>query len=168
MIVYRFREPLTIHGGKEANPQVIGQALEAIREESGGELRPRAVVEAARDKDHPLHPHFEWNDAKAAEAYRLDQARVLIRSIQIEEDDEADQRPAYISIHGQNGTSYRTISEVLKSEDLQRRVLVAAERDLKAFEERYKQLYRICEIVAAARERLTEEISSRSEDRPNA
>ena len=29
----------------------------------------------------PLHPLFEWNDAKAAEEHRLAQARLLLRSV---------------------------------------------------------------------------------------
>lgn len=44
-------------------------------------LTPSAVVEAARDAASPLHPLFEWDDDLAAEAYRLDQARAVIRTV---------------------------------------------------------------------------------------
>lgn len=52
--------------------------------ERDGRLLPADVVEAARDPASPLHSHFEWNDSAAAEKYRLDQARTLIRSVKIE------------------------------------------------------------------------------------
>lgn len=59
----------------------VKEALEAL--ESGGRLTPEAVVEAARAKSSPLHEHFEWNDGKAAAAWRIEQARVLIRSVTV-------------------------------------------------------------------------------------
>lgn len=42
-------------------------------------LDPHAVVDAARPKDSPLHRYFEWNNGTAAEAWRVHQARQLIR-----------------------------------------------------------------------------------------
>ena len=57
--------------------------LEAIAAAHGGTLRPEDVGKAARAADHPLHSRFEWDNAKAAEAHRLDQARSLIRSVKV-------------------------------------------------------------------------------------
>jgi hypothetical protein len=42
------------------------------------------VVEAARDPNSPLHSAFTWDDAEAAEQYRLAQARVLLRRVRVE------------------------------------------------------------------------------------
>ena len=53
-------------------------ALSALAEAHGGKLDPETVVDVARDPDHPLHSHFEWDDSKAAHQYRLGQARALI------------------------------------------------------------------------------------------
>ena len=47
------------------------------------ELRPKDVVAAAEDPDSAMHDHFEWDDSEAAEKYRLDQARYIMRSITI-------------------------------------------------------------------------------------
>jgi len=52
--------------------------------ERDGRLLPADVVNAARPTNSPLHPHFDWDDSSAAEKYRLDQARTLIRSVQTE------------------------------------------------------------------------------------
>lgn len=74
MIRYVFKEdePIRIKAAAKANPQVIGEALSEVAKNEGGRLTPGAVVSAARSQNHPLHPHFEWDDRVAAEAYRLD------------------------------------------------------------------------------------------------
>lgn len=43
----------------------------------------RAVVEAARPEDSPIHAQFEWDDSAAAEQFRIAQARRLVRSIEV-------------------------------------------------------------------------------------
>jgi hypothetical protein len=49
-----------------------------------GRLTPDAVVAAAVDPDSPLHSHFVWDDSEAADLYRIDQARTLIRSVRVD------------------------------------------------------------------------------------
>lgn len=63
--------------------EVITKALEKISGRYRGKLTPAAVVEDARDKRSPLHHYFTWNDSEAAEQWRLEQARQLIRSVKI-------------------------------------------------------------------------------------
>lgn len=63
--------------------------LQAIREEMtalmvDGVLTPSAVVDAARNPNSSMHAQFEWDDSEAAEAYRLQQARALIRRVKVE------------------------------------------------------------------------------------
>jgi hypothetical protein len=60
--------------------QAIEATLKAMAEHAP--ITPERVVEAAAAEDSPLHACFEWDDAKAAAAYRLDQARALIRSVE--------------------------------------------------------------------------------------
>ena len=59
--------------------------LTALREieEITGRLTPTAVIEAARDPDHPLHECFTWDDSTAAHAFRLHEARQLIASVRV-------------------------------------------------------------------------------------
>lgn len=61
----------------------IADVLLAL-ERDGGRLLPVDVVNAARDPASPLHSHFTWDDKEAAERYRLEQARTLIRSVKVE------------------------------------------------------------------------------------
>lgn len=168
MIKYVFREdePIRIKGAGKASAQIIGEALEKITEKAGGVLKPRAVVEAARVKNHPLHPHFEWDDALAAESFRLEQARNLIRIVRVEDAsaDEGTTR-AFLSISDNDGVAYRTVDTVKRSADLQAALLKQAERDLEAFEHRYRELKDICEIVKSAREAIARKRGNNTEKR---
>jgi len=49
-----------------------------------GRLAPLDVVNAARDPDSPMHSWFIWDNDKAADEYRIGQARQLIRTIKID------------------------------------------------------------------------------------
>ncbi len=61
------------------------EAIARIRqlESPDGTITPQTVLDDAQDPASPLHEHFEWDDTKAAQAYRLDQARQLIRSVRL-------------------------------------------------------------------------------------
>jgi hypothetical protein len=141
-----------------ADPQLIGEALEAIRVENGGQLHPQAVVEGARNPESVLHSHFEWDDKKAAELHRTDQARALIRSIRVIDDDEVA-RPAFLSIRSDDGVGYRAFREVIASVDLRERLLAQAERDLDSWTQRYRELREIVELVQPARKELRRRVA---------
>lgn len=167
MIRYVFREdePIRLKAAAQANPQVIGEALAKIADEKNGELTPQAVLDAARIKTSPLNPHFEWNDSVAAEKYRLDQARNLIRIVRVEDDTAEDgTSPAYISINDGDGRAYRALDTVKRSVDLQIALLKQARRDLEAWEKRYRDLGDICKHVKEAREQIERRIN-KSESR---
>lgn len=159
MIKYVFKEDkvLSIKGADKADPQRIGEALEAISAKAGGHLTPPDIVETARNPRHVLHKHFEWDDQVAAESYRLDQARSLVQCIHVEAGEtESGVARAYLSVREKDGTSYRSIGDVLQSADLQAKVLAAAERDLLSFESRYRSLSDICHLIRQAREQVQE------------
>jgi hypothetical protein len=158
---FSFKEPLTMKGAAKADPQKIGEELTRIAAENGGRLEPKPVVEAARKRSSAMHTLFEWRDQVAADKYRLDQARELIRIIRIENTDKPDEpaRRAFLNVQD-NGHSYRTVDEVLGSSKLQLAVLIAAERELNAFEQRYSELAEICSYVRQARQQLAARIAA--------
>lgn len=51
--------------------------------EKRGRLTATQVVNAARDPASPLHEYFEWDNTAAADAWRIEQARRLIRSVRV-------------------------------------------------------------------------------------
>lgn len=159
MIRYVFAadKVLTIKAQTKADPQKIGEALAEISAKANGHLTPEAIVDTAKAKTHILHRHFEWDDKLAAHQYRLDQARDLVQSIHVEAaETESGYARAFLSIREKDGTSYRSLGDVMQSADLQSKVLAAAERDLLAFENRYRSLTDICQMIRAAREQITE------------
>lgn len=152
MIRYIFDEaPVRLKNAKEADPQKIGEALEKIRVAHGGELEPKHVVEEARREGHALHKFFEWDDKKAAEAFRIDQARGIIRIVRVDDPEEQTRHRAFLSINGPDGTSYRSLADIRTSRSMQARLLLQAERELEGFERRYGELRDVCALVAEAR-----------------
>lgn len=153
MIRYAFKDaPVTIKAGAKADPQKIGEELAAISAANGGRLTPKSVVEKAANPRHPLHRFFEWDDAKAANAHRLEQARELIRIIRVDDDDGKQVR-AFFSINDR-GTSYRSLTEVRQSQGLQELVLKSALKDLRAWEARYRDLTDACDLVRQAQRKV--------------
>lgn len=63
--------------------EAVRDALAKIAEENGGLLTPDAVVAAATSKASVLHDLFEWDAKKAAHAFRIEQARAIIRSVRV-------------------------------------------------------------------------------------
>ncbi len=63
-----------------ADANRVGNELEAIYEEHG-KLTPPLIVEDARNDERETHKLIEWDESTAAEKYRLEQARYIMRNI---------------------------------------------------------------------------------------
>ena len=96
---YGFKKGSRISG---VDPDLVGKELERIRSENGGRLSAKAVVDGARSEDAPLHPYFEWDDAKAAEEHRLDQSRRLIRVV-VEVSEKGEETSVYVHVKPDEG-----------------------------------------------------------------
>ena len=99
---YCFRQN---HGIKIGNltPQVVGDTLADI-ENTHGVIDPHTVVDESRPEDAPLHPVFEWCDEIAAERWRVEQARRVVRSVEIiAKDPSSPTQIAYVNIQSQDG-----------------------------------------------------------------
>src|SRR5512136_653723 len=64
-----------------ARQRAIKDRLRELEIQNSGLLTPDIVLKDAQDPTSVLHEEFEWDDAKAAHSYRVDQARELIRSV---------------------------------------------------------------------------------------
>lgn len=104
--------------------KTAGAELERIRERAE-QLTPEDVVNEARPKDAPLHPAFEWDNKRAGEAWRVHQARNLIRAIQVVQDGEV-RAPVYVNVRPESGTDpsyYQAVSVVIQNPDELRRAI---------------------------------------------
>ena len=63
----------------KGDAQAVGEAIAEIASLHGGVCPPEVFLHEAMDESHPAHDDFEWDDDKAAYAYRLEQARRIIK-----------------------------------------------------------------------------------------
>lgn len=118
--------------------------------DKNGKLTAKNLLEASRDEAAPLHNEFEWDDKVAAEEYRLDQARGIIRNLDIvyEKTDTEEERRvrAYVSIPG-GKSEYVALENALSHESWRAHLLECAQRDLKAFMTKYRNLKELAEVT---------------------
>lgn len=105
---------------------------------------PQALVDEARDPKSPLHKYFEWDDARAAEQYRLTQARYYMRSINVEyviKDQGSFEMRAFVPgyVDGE-GRQWKATLEIAATEDGMQQLLDAARDELRAFTKKYAAL----------------------------
>jgi hypothetical protein len=52
-------------------------------EDAHGKLTPELIVQSSKNKKSVLHSYFEWNNERAAEKWRLNQASRLLTQIEV-------------------------------------------------------------------------------------
>lgn len=125
-------------------------------EQFHGRLVPRLIVDAARRPDSPLHDFFEWNDSKAAEKYRLIQASVLVRTVQVTiTPPDMEPRTVRAWVSPSPGGGYFGIAKVLSDAEMRAQLLEQAHTDLLAFQNRYNSLSELDQVFAAIEASLT-------------
>ena len=79
-----------------------------------GKITPFYVVEKAKESTSVLHNHFNWNESDASTRYRLEQAKYLIRHINIvtvKPNDEKIELKAYEIISRGSDIQYKKVKE---------------------------------------------------------
>lgn len=157
----------------KADAQQAGEMIEALRN-SGG-LSTQRLLDANRKEGTVLHNEFEWDDGKAAEEYRLNQAAHIIRSIvvvqQKDEDQEEDREPVQVPVkiyyptHAEKG-EYERVDVLLKNEDSRRKLLNDCLSELKAFQRKYSSLKELADMLAPSIG-LIEQYIAELEDKAN-
>lgn len=140
------------HGSTaKVDAQLAGQEMERLRTMRNGRLEPKDLVEHSRDPAAPLHPAFEWDNDTAAEAYRIEQARYLIRSIEVVVLPEPEATPvrAFVSVRRDDDRSYTSVTHAMTDPDLRQQVLDNALRELEAWRRRYAELVELANVFAA-------------------
>jgi len=135
---------------------VYGAELDKIAREYDGELSPKIVVEEARQKNSPLHECFEWNDAKASESWRRQQARCLINHIEVEiiYKDEPKRMRAFTSIvfdleNDEKERRYIDTEVVMQSKSLREKAVNQAFKDFMILRTKHKELSELVQIFNA-------------------
>ena len=111
-----------------------------VAEEIGfGKFTPMEVLEKAKDETTELHKCFEWNDSIAAEKYRLEQAKDIIRMLVYEKETKEQ---AVVRYYAKTETKhvYQPTKQFLVQEDEYQGLLRRALAELEAFKNKYHTL----------------------------
>lgn len=152
---FEFSEGARFQSGAVQDAAAVGAHLEMLRERFKGELTPQDVVDDARHDNSPLHSFFEWDDGAAAEAYRLNQARGLIRSVvavYVSDDRPAVRTKAYVHLNEKGAPHYRETTQALSQAKTRQMVLQRAWRELQQWRQRYKDLAEFAKLVEVIQE----------------
>lgn len=144
-MVYQWKIPLYPVPAQDA-----GEELRRIEKEKG-RLNPQDVVEESREEGTVLHSCFEWDDLRAAEAYRKEQARNLICNIvavEIQGVSPPSSVRAFVSVEGSKThvSHYRSLDVVLGDQSLMEQMLKNALNELAEFRKKYGALSQLCRI----------------------
>jgi len=144
------------HGGSkysDKQAQEIGDNLEVIRQFHGGEVTPRQILDFAQKKSSRLYKYFEWNDAKAAEKYRLSQASYMLRVVYIEVETSSgpSETRAFVSIksHSNKTRKYTSVSDAMDDQDYYQVVLEDIVKQLVTIRNKHRNIKELKSIFGA-------------------
>lgn len=149
---FEFSEGARFQPGATADANAIGNHIEMLREQCRGELTPEDILNDARHDNSPLHSFFEWSDTAAAQQYRLQQARGLIRSvvaIYVQPNAPAQRMRAYVHVPDTQ-PHYRETSHAMSQSRTRQLVLARAWREFQAWKKRYADMKEFSELFEAA------------------
>ena len=141
----KYRWTRSTMGGLRA--EIVGRELEDIQKRKGA-LTPDIVLKDASRKTSKIHSCFEWDNTKAAHAFRLNQARYMLRSIEvvIETDDDKDETRtielrAFQNVENEDGDKvYVTLNQARENDDYWQQVKDSAIAEIKSWQKKYKTI----------------------------
>ncbi len=140
------------------SPSAVHRFLEDCRKKDGGNLRLERIITDSKPHKALCHNQFEWNDAKAGHMLRMDQARYIVRSLEvvrpemqpyreyesvnIVSESEFDSEPVKKAV-------FRRTEDILADPDARYELLLAAIRDANAYKRKYAQLSELALLFKA-------------------
>ena len=147
----------------DSQAKLLGRMFDRLRQKYGKLTAKIIVDEALADEKSPLRAYLTMDIAEAARRRWLDEARSLLRSVQIViVGDSGPRQPvrAFVSVVTSNGRSYEPMLSVLSSDELRQQMLSQALVELRQFEARYRRLSELAEVFDAIAE-LTKPVRRR-------
>jgi hypothetical protein len=136
--------------------QLVGETVERLARDAGGLAPPRALWTEAEPADHPLHKMFEWNQRRAADAYRDVQARNVINSLRITDAESGEAAPAFVHyrVVTDEGVAEGYLhSPIIRGNDAAREFALKEALDsLTELEGRYKSISELTAVWSAIRQ----------------
>lgn len=142
----------------KVDAETAHEVMEEVRGECGGALDLDALVEKSRPKKAPLHGEFEWNNKTAADKYRREQARYLVRSLEVIHDRAPELQSRVYEVTHQASESesapgekpvFRRTEDILQDPMARDELLSRAIRDAIAFRRKYHALTELSQVFRA-------------------
>lgn len=140
--------------------EIVGAYLIELQR-IGVQITAENIEQDARNPRSPLHPYFEWDDARAAYQHRLEQARLLIRSIEItvvRPSGKEDRIRAFHAVKDEsNGRRkiYVPTKTVFSNDIYAEQIIERARWELKTWMDRYEQYDSLADEVKAVKDILS-------------
>jgi hypothetical protein len=129
----------------------VRQVYDDLSEKSpDGGVTAHQILEASRPEDAPLHSQFTWNDGAAAKKHRVDEARKLLRLIQIEYlpgKKTRELQSLVINIENKNERKYYKVEKILTDKNLKKRAIKQILKELRSLVDKYKSYKVIYQLV---------------------
>jgi hypothetical protein len=125
--------------------QVAGEELERIENKYGG-IVPSVVVAESKEETSPLHKIFEWDNDKAGEKWREQQARVLIGNIvtvHITKDNDELAVRSFVNVTtnvAPDVNAYVSVTKALSNADYRQQIVEQAKVEFLSFKKKYSNL----------------------------
>lgn len=116
------------------------------------ELTPKLVVDQARQKNHPLHTFFEWDNKIAGEKYRENQARKLIGKVRIAKENKAGEMMSLRAFHSVSradspSPTFMPLEEIVENPMTMQILLADMRREVAALKRRYGDMAQFEAII---------------------
>ena len=143
-------------GLSDEDAEIVGARLTVLAD--GKAVSAKRILDDARPQDSPLHRFFEWDNAKAAEAYRLNQARQLARSITVTiiRDRREEQSRAFHAVRFEGARGYISSAVVFSRGDLAAQVVGRAAEELQGWINRYRSYTALAKAIETVNEAIVE------------
>ena len=138
----------------EAKWRVAGifkaDAQKVYEEIGDNKISAEELLDRARNENTELHKCFEWDNNKAAEKYRLQQARQVLNSLVFIPVETSEQPVRVFSYTTE--TKYKPTIQMVRNMDEYTLLLAQAKRELDAFKIKYKTLKELKGVFDAIEE----------------
>lgn len=143
-MVYKYK----LDGLYPVQAQTAGEEIERIYQKRG-QCDAADVVDESRPESAVLHPCFEWSDLVAAELWREQQARSIINCI-VTVSETKKGETVEVRAFPHVADTYRPLSVVLESKDMEAEMRETALREFLAFKHKldaYKSLDAVQPVI---------------------
>lgn len=119
-----------------ADAQKVADEILAI----GNSATAAQILDKARDEQTELHKCFDWDDAEAAEKWRLQQARHIVCNLVIKEKSDTPRPEVRVFFKTDADNGYKPTVLIMQDKDEYRKLLDRALAELASFRAKYKTL----------------------------